>query len=138
VHLLILAQDMSKLLQLNDMWKNAGTSGQVYEPASGVRESSYIENPEVHEDVRVRVGYVVATRAAAEEMQAKHRVGVPVAVLGEDPNESNIAQALRSLQVGSHCVCYCERLIRTRCRMRRMFHCAAFTSIWTCLRFYHP
>jgi hypothetical protein len=33
-------QDMSKLLQLNDMWQNKGSSGHGQELPSGVRESS--------------------------------------------------------------------------------------------------
>ncbi len=111
---------MSKLLELNNMWKSPGSSGHGQELASGVRESSYTENPDTHDDVRTRVGFVVATQvkqfvavdsalvksadvtarqAAADEMLARHGGDVPVAVLGEEPNERNIAQALRALQV---------------------------------------
>ena len=53
---------MSKLLQLNDMWQNKGTSGHGQELPSGVRESSFVENPDSHDDVRTRVGYIVATQ----------------------------------------------------------------------------
>jgi hypothetical protein len=118
---------MSKLLQLNDMWKTAGGSGHGQELPSGVRESSYIENPDSHDDIRTRVGfivatqvsralcdscagfacgvqgelaYAVATQAAADEVLAKHGSAAPVAVLGEEPSERNIAQAMRALQVG--------------------------------------
>jgi hypothetical protein len=118
--LILRPQDMSKLLELNNMWKSPGSSGHGQELASGVRESSYTENPDTHDDVRTRVGFVVATQvkqfvavdsalvksadvtarqAAADEMLARHGGDVPVAVLGEEPNERNIAQALRALQV---------------------------------------
>lgn len=93
--------DMSKLLELNNMWKSPGSSGHGQELASGVRESSYTENPDTHDDVRTRVGFVVATQAAADEMLATHGNDVPVAVLGEEPTERNIAQALRALQESS-------------------------------------
>jgi hypothetical protein len=71
-------QDMSKLLQLNDMWQNKSSSGHGQELPSGVRESSYvsalppvcfcnnlcsyIENPDAPGDVRTRVGFIVATQ----------------------------------------------------------------------------
>ena len=54
---------MSKLMQLNEMWKNKGSSGHGQELPSGVRESSFIENPDAHDDIRRRVGYIVATQA---------------------------------------------------------------------------
>jgi hypothetical protein len=41
----------------------------------------------------------VAVQADANEMQAKHGANVPVALLGDEPNEANIAQALHALQV---------------------------------------
>ncbi len=56
-------QDMSKLMQLNEMWKNKGSSGHGQELPSGVRESSFIENPDAHDDIRTHVGYIVATQA---------------------------------------------------------------------------
>ena len=55
---------MSKLLQLNDMWQNKGSSGHGQELPSGVRESSFVENPDAHDDVRTRVGYIVATQVS--------------------------------------------------------------------------
>ena len=54
------------MLELNDVWKNKGVSGHGQELPTGVRESSYIENPDAHSDVRTRVGYIVATQASAE------------------------------------------------------------------------
>jgi hypothetical protein len=38
-------------------------------------------------------------QAAADDIQVKYGSDVPVAVIGEDPNESNIAQAIHALQV---------------------------------------
>jgi hypothetical protein len=57
---------MSKMLELNDLWKNKGSSGHGQELPTGVRESSYIENPDAHNDVRTRVGYIVETQARVD------------------------------------------------------------------------
>jgi hypothetical protein len=40
-------------------------------------------------------------QADADEIQAKLGSDLPIAVLGENPNERNILQAMQSLQVGS-------------------------------------
>lgn len=54
------------MLELNDLWKNKGSSGHGQELPTGVRESSYIENPDAHNDVRTRVGYIVETQARVD------------------------------------------------------------------------
>ncbi len=54
------------MLELNDLWKNKGASGHGQELPTGVRESSYIENPDAHDDVRTRVGYIVETQASVD------------------------------------------------------------------------
>jgi hypothetical protein len=53
---------MSKLLHLNDVWKNPGSNGHGQELSSGLRESSFVENPDAHDDVRTRAGFVVASK----------------------------------------------------------------------------
>jgi hypothetical protein len=45
------------------------------------------------------VNHVFATQAAADDILAKHGADAPVAVIGEEPNEGNIAHALHALQV---------------------------------------
>lgn len=51
-------------------------------------------------DVHVDGGnHAFAMQAAADEILAKHGADVPVAVIGEEPNEGNIAHALHALQV---------------------------------------
>jgi hypothetical protein len=57
---------MSKMLELNNLWKDKGASGHGQELPSGVRESSYIENPDAHNDVRTRVGYIVEMQASVD------------------------------------------------------------------------
>jgi hypothetical protein len=43
--------------------------------------------------------HAFVTQAAADDILAKHGADAPVAVIGEEPNEGNIAHALHALQV---------------------------------------
>jgi hypothetical protein len=68
-------------------------------------------------------------QAAADEIQVKYGSDAPVAVIGEDPNESNIAQAIHALQVAvASMFRHRTQLTPFGSRRRQALHSAASTS----------